>query len=91
MLVFFVLFALAIPFPTLYVLAVLEVTQSEPRRRNGLILNPRVSTPRRLEQFTILSQRSSTQLAEQMEFAESNVPASVSEFQAVILAGYGNA
>lgn len=90
MLVFFVLFALAIPFPALYVLAVLKVTQSE-SRRNGLILNPRVSTPRRLKQFTILSQRSSSQLAEQMEFAESNVPASVSEFQAVILAGYGNA
>jgi hypothetical protein len=90
----FLLFALAIPFSALYVLAVLDITQVQ-ARRNGqnLNLSPRVpATPRRLKRFAILSQRSSTsQLAEQMEFAESNVPASVAEFQAVILAGYGNA
>ena len=88
MLAFLVLFALAVPFPTLYVLAILEITQN--KSDQSQTLDPRVTaTPRRLSR--ILGQRSPSQNWERMEFAEPNVSASFAEFQAVILAGYGNA
>ena len=90
MLGFFVLFALSVPFPALYVLAVLDTTQDKWEQLENL--NPRVTaTPRRLEQPPVWGQRSASQQLERMEFSESNIPPSVAEFQAVILAGYGNA
>lgn len=76
MLGFFVLFALAAPFPALYVFAVLDISRSS--RSQGRRFQPSISGERGVSQ-------------QRMQFAESSVPASVVEFQAVILAGYGNA
>lgn len=87
------LFVLAVPFPALYLLAILNFTQA---KRDGKFLNPRIpkeaATPRRrLRWSASLSQRSSSQPVGHMDFPEPNVPAGVSEFHAIILAGYGNA
>jgi type IV secretory pathway VirB3-like protein len=82
MLSFLILLILIVLFLAFLLFAVLRVVGSRE------VLIPRASTSTR----SLRKQpSSSSQRAAWMNFPESNVPVSIVEFQAIILAGYGNA